>query len=98
MSMTELADGRSAASSVVSSVATNRYRPAGSLPALFCNGTEIGSASGEEETSTVTALAERLFVRPSTLMSRFARAGLPSPKNYLAAVRRRCAARRPHSV
>jgi AraC-like DNA-binding protein len=39
------------------------------------------------ETSTVTALAERLFVRPSTMMSRFARAGLPSPKNYLAAVR-----------
>jgi len=26
-------------------------------------------------------------VRPSTMMSRFARAGLPSPKNYLAAVR-----------
>ena len=39
------------------------------------------------DTPTVTALAQRLFVRPSTLMSRFARAGLPSPKNYLAAVR-----------
>lgn len=39
------------------------------------------------DTATVTALAERLHVRPSTLMSRFARAGLPSPKNYLAAVR-----------
>lgn len=39
------------------------------------------------ETPTVTALSERLYVRPSTLMSRFARAGLPSPKNYLAAVR-----------
>jgi AraC-like DNA-binding protein len=39
------------------------------------------------DTPTVTALAERLFVRPSTLMSRFARAGLPSPKNYLASVR-----------
>jgi AraC-like DNA-binding protein len=39
------------------------------------------------DTPTVTALSERLFVRPSTLMSRFARAGLPSPKNYLAAVR-----------
>jgi AraC-like DNA-binding protein len=36
---------------------------------------------------TVTALAEQLSVRPSTLMSRFARAGLPSPKNYLAAIR-----------
>jgi len=39
------------------------------------------------ETPTVTTLAQRLYVRPSTLMSRFARAGLPSPKNYLAAVR-----------
>jgi AraC-like DNA-binding protein len=38
-------------------------------------------------TPTVRRLAERLFVRPSTLMSRFGRAGLPSPKNYLAAVR-----------
>ena len=39
------------------------------------------------ETPTVTALAQQLSVRPSTLMSRFARAGLPSPKNYLAAIR-----------
>jgi AraC-like DNA-binding protein len=39
------------------------------------------------DTPTVTALAERLYIRPSTLMSRFARAGLPSPKNYLAAIR-----------
>jgi AraC-like DNA-binding protein len=39
------------------------------------------------DTPTVTALAERLYVRPSTLMSRFSRAGLPSPKNYLSAVR-----------
>jgi AraC-like DNA-binding protein len=39
------------------------------------------------DTPTVTALAERLYVRPSTLMSRFARAGLPSPKNYLSAIR-----------
>jgi AraC-like DNA-binding protein len=38
-------------------------------------------------TPTVRRLASRLHVRPSTLMSRFARAGLPSPKNYLAAVR-----------
>jgi AraC-like DNA-binding protein len=36
---------------------------------------------------TVTALSAQLSVRPSTLMSRFARAGLPSPKNYLAAIR-----------
>jgi len=39
------------------------------------------------DTPTVTNLAQGLHVRPSTLMSRFARAGLPSPKNYLAAVR-----------
>jgi len=39
------------------------------------------------ETPTVTCLSQRLYVRPSTLMSRFARAGLPSPKNYLAAIR-----------
>ena len=39
------------------------------------------------ESPTVTNLSQRLYVRPSTLMSRFARAGLPSPKNYLAAVR-----------
>jgi AraC-like DNA-binding protein len=36
---------------------------------------------------TVTQVAQELSVRPSTLMSRFARAGLPSPKNYLAAIR-----------
>ena len=39
------------------------------------------------ETPTVRKLSGRLHVRPSTLMSRFSRAGLPSPKNYLAAVR-----------
>jgi AraC-like DNA-binding protein len=39
------------------------------------------------ETPTVLCLARRLCVRPSTLMSRFTRAGLPSPKNYLAAIR-----------
>lgn len=39
------------------------------------------------ETPTVRRLATSLHVRPSTLMSRFARAGLPSPKNYLASVR-----------
>ena len=39
------------------------------------------------ETPTVAILSQRLYVRPSTLMSRFARAGLPSPKNYLAAIR-----------
>lgn len=38
-------------------------------------------------TPTVRRLSAELHVRPSTLMSRFARAGLPSPKNYLAAVR-----------
>ena len=39
------------------------------------------------ETPTVRKLSGRLHVRPSTLMSRVSRAGLPSPKNYLAAVR-----------
>lgn len=38
-------------------------------------------------TPTVRRLALRLQVRPSTLMSRFGRAGLPSPKSYLTAVR-----------
>ncbi|HEV8122897.1 MAG TPA: helix-turn-helix domain-containing protein [Gemmatimonadales bacterium] len=39
------------------------------------------------ETVTVRRLAVRLHVRPSTLMSRFQRAGLPSPKSYLAMIR-----------
>ena len=39
------------------------------------------------ESPAVRALAARVQVKPSTLMSRFARAGLPSPKTYLAAVR-----------
>jgi AraC-like DNA-binding protein len=37
--------------------------------------------------STVRGLARHLRVRPSTLMSRFQRAGVPSPKSYLAAMR-----------
>jgi len=37
--------------------------------------------------TTVRALCRSCAVRPSTLMSRFARAGLPSPKSYLASVR-----------
>lgn len=37
--------------------------------------------------STVRALARRLDVLPSTLMSRFFRAGLPAPKRYLAMAR-----------
>jgi AraC-like DNA-binding protein len=39
------------------------------------------------QTPAVRNLAVRFQVRPSTLMSRFARSGLPSPKTYLAAVR-----------
>ena len=39
------------------------------------------------ETAAVRTLAKRLQIKPSTLMSRFARAGLPSPKTYLAAIR-----------
>ncbi len=38
-------------------------------------------------TPTVRGLARHFGVRPSTLMSRFSRAGLPSAKRYLAAVR-----------
>src|ERR687888_832093 len=37
--------------------------------------------------STVRGLARHLRVRPNTLMSRFHRAGLPSPKSYLAGMR-----------
>jgi AraC-like DNA-binding protein len=37
--------------------------------------------------STVRALARHLRVRPSTLMSRFHRAAMPSPKAYLAGMR-----------
>lgn len=36
---------------------------------------------------TARQLADRLGVRTTTLMSRFGRAGLPSPKSYLAAMR-----------
>src|SRR5439155_1117218 len=36
---------------------------------------------------TVRGLARHLRARPSTMMSRFYRAGLPSPKSYLAAIR-----------
>lgn len=39
------------------------------------------------EVNTVRGLCKRLRVPPSTLMSRFGRAGLPSPKSYLAAMR-----------
>src|SRR5438552_17365963 len=37
--------------------------------------------------STVRGLARHLRVRPSTLMSRFHRAGIPSPKSYLSGMR-----------
>lgn len=38
-------------------------------------------------TCTVRLVARRLAVRPTSLMSRFLRAGLPSPKKYLSATR-----------
>ena len=38
-------------------------------------------------TPVARGLAQQSRIRPSTLMSRFARAGLPSPKAYLAALR-----------
>lgn len=44
-------------------------------------------------TTTVSVLADNLMVRPSTLVSRFTRAGLPSPKDHLVAVRLCYAAR-----
>lgn len=43
--------------------------------------------SAPPRVSTVRALARRLDVLPSTLMSRFFRAGLPAPKRYLAMAR-----------
>lgn len=39
------------------------------------------------ETTTVRRLARRLNIMPSTFVSRFVRAGLPSPKDHLVAVR-----------
>jgi AraC-like DNA-binding protein len=39
------------------------------------------------EVVAVRHLARHLDLRPSTLMSRFGRAGLPSPKSYLAGIR-----------
>lgn len=39
------------------------------------------------EVVSVRQLAGQLDLRPSTLMSRFGRAGLPSPKSYLAGIR-----------
>jgi AraC-like DNA-binding protein len=39
------------------------------------------------ETPAVRTVAARFEIKPSTLMSRFARAALPSPKTYLAAIR-----------
>lgn len=39
------------------------------------------------DTPSVRILANRLGCRPGSMLSRFARAGLPSPKSYLAAVR-----------
>ncbi|HEY4320501.1 MAG TPA: helix-turn-helix domain-containing protein [Gemmatimonadales bacterium] len=45
------------------------------------------------ETSTVRLLAKALSITPSTFVSRFVRAGLPSPKDHLVAVRLCYAAR-----
>lgn len=45
------------------------------------------------EVATVASLAGRLDVAPSTLVSRFARAGVPSPKDHLVGVRLCYAAR-----
>lgn len=45
------------------------------------------------ETRTIQELSEVLGVIPSTLMSRFVRAGLPAPRQYLSLARLVCAAR-----
>lgn len=45
------------------------------------------------ETRTIQELAATLAVIPSTLMSRFVRAGLPAPRHYLSMARLVCAAR-----
>lgn len=45
------------------------------------------------DVTTVQVLARRLSITPSTLVSRFVRSGLPSPKDHLVAVRLCCAAR-----
>ncbi len=42
---------------------------------------------GAPDRTTVRQLADQLKVRPSTIVSRFVRAGLPSPKDHLVAVR-----------
>ena len=39
------------------------------------------------ETTTVRRLADALSITPSTLVSRFVRSGLPSPKDHLVAIR-----------
>ena len=39
------------------------------------------------EVAAVRTIARRMQVKPSTLMSRFVRAGLPSPKSYLSGIR-----------
>jgi AraC-like DNA-binding protein len=39
------------------------------------------------EVAAVRTLSARFQLKPSTIMSRFSRAGLPSPKTYLAAIR-----------
>lgn len=44
-------------------------------------------------TRTIQELASTLGVIPSTLMSRFVRAGLPAPRTYLSMARLVCAAR-----
>ena len=54
------------------------------LDALFTHAPQV---------ATVRVLAARLGVPPTTLMSRFWRARLPSPKRYLAMARLACAAR-----
>jgi len=64
-----------------------RVIPALGQPSADCRHFFEGLIRLSPGVSTARALAERLGVRASTLMSRFLRAGVPSPKRYLAAAR-----------
>src|SRR5437879_4187797 len=66
-------------------VARRRRVDAMVIPVHRCDGEAVARLA--PALSTVRGLARHLRVRPSTLMSRFHRAGIPSPKSYLAGMR-----------
>jgi AraC-like DNA-binding protein len=61
--------------------------PALGDPALECRALFETVVSLAPSLTTVRSLADHLRIPPSTFMSRFFRAGLPSPKRYLAGTR-----------